>query len=326
MEIIKVPLNTRPVDVENSFEKLDPKKLKLSTLENVNKLKPNLKKTQTLNMSQLPQQSEVEKKVAEVLKFSKKENLENQIPNDEVIDLNKENDINSENNFEFENFQNEFNEPDRLSVNNDTFPPENINQYLPENKYQSKTNLVEEEEDDEEEEEEKPQVDLTEERSDLMWSLKKLKKYHDIKSFPHYDEFTSIEDLKRILKEVKREVILDENVNKNKEIITFCWLIMEKVCTEYLSLDMGGFSQHEMQHINDYHKILVEISERKYLNWSDGLPPEVKLICTTLFHALLFHVKKTNTASTLIDYIGVLGQKIPDANANSEMRGPSKFF
>lgn len=177
-------------------------------------------------------------------------------------------------------------------------------------------------EEDEVEEPEKPKIDAKEERSELLWSLKLLKKYQDVKNFPPYDEFTSTEELRRILKEVKRESILDDNINQTKQYITMIWWGVEKVCTEYLSIDLSGFTAHESQHMSEYHKVLVEIGERSYLNWSEGLPPEVKLLYLVIVHAALFHIKKDTSS------VGDIMKMFDPTNkgGQGEMRGPSKIF
>ena len=150
-----------------------------------------------------------------------------------------------------------------------------------------------------------------------------LKKTQKNKDFPPYDEFTSISDLKRILRDVKRETILDENINNTKQILTMVWWGVEKLGTEYLSIDLSGFTAHEAQNMNDYHKVLVELGERSYLNWSEGTAPEIKLIYIIITHAAVFHIMK-DTSKNINDILGIFSQK---NNQGKEMKGPSsKYF
>ena len=150
--------------------------------------------------------------------------------------------------------------------------------------------------------------------------LKKTQKQHD---FPHYDQFTSTDELKRILREVKRETILDENVNHSKQILTMVWWGLEKLGTEYLSIDLSGFTAHEAQNMGDYHKALVELGERSYLNWSEGAPPEVKLLYIIITHAAVFHIMK-DTSKSISDVMNLFGKE-PEKKTGS-MKGPTQMF
>lgn len=200
-------------------------------------------------------------------------------------------------------------------------PPETISEH-PRGTHKSEINDIIEEYEDEDMNVNEEIVDKEalnqEERSDILWSLKKLKRYQNIKSFPHYDEFTPLNDLKRILKEIKREAILDENVNQTRQYMMMGWFGLEKICTEYLSIDLSGFTAYETQNMNEYEKVLVELGERSYLNWSEGFPPEFKLLYLMVSHAALFHVKKSTSLTNLINTF--------DPKKSGEMRGPSKIL
>jgi hypothetical protein len=283
MIIQKIPLkpNELPVVIENSFPKLNPSGLLLGFLENKNKLRSALN-----TVDSVPDVSDLEKNVMEVLEKSYQP-----IDDDESEDSS-------------------YTEPE----------PAEEKYELPEEKEKEPEIQQEDDESEYEDDDVPDERQVLEERSDLLWSLKKLKRYHDNKNFPHYDNFTSTSELKRILKEVKREAILDENVNQTRQYITMIWFALEKVCTEYLSIDLSGFTAYETQHMNDYQKVLVEIGERSYLNWSDGFAPELKLVYLMLTHAALFHVKKNTT--NFVDFVNII-----DSNKNpGEMRGPSKLF
>lgn len=299
MNIKKISLSDRetPIVIENSFPKLGFNSLLLGSLENKHKLRP-LLHLETDTKSTV---TDLERNVLEALEKST-QSLEKSTQSE-----NEEDDTESQDDKpDIEEQPTEEKEVIPEGTEKDAEPPLNPE----EDDY---------EDDDEEKDETLIQTQLQEERSDIFWSLKKLRRYYDTKHFPHYDDFTSTAELKRILKEVKREAILDENVNQTRQYITMVWFALEKVCTEYLSIDLSGFTAYETQHMNEYHKVLVEIGERSYLNWSEGFPPELKLVYLMLTHAALFHVKKNTT--NFVDFINIL-----DSNKSGEMRGPSKIF
>jgi hypothetical protein len=295
MIIKKIPLTSDelPFVIDNSFTKLNPNALLLGFLENKNKLRS------ILTPAEIPVTTELEKNVIEVLGKSVQSNEQDE----------KESQISSIDDVVEEP------EPEITENSIEEEPPPEIPKQTEHHHYAES----EYEDEDEDENDKEFQDQLVEERNDILWSLKKLKRYCDNSKFPHFDEFTSTTDLKRILKEVKREAILDENVNQTRQYITMLWFALEKVCTEYLSIDLSGFTAYETQHMNDYQKVLVEIGERSYLNWSEGFPPELKLVYLMLTHAALFHVKKNS--KNFSDFINII-----DSKNHGEMRGPSKIF
>jgi hypothetical protein len=160
---------------------------------------------------------------------------------------------------------------------------------------------------------------LNEERDDILWQLKKLKKFHHTKDIPHYDEYTPLHDLKRIYKEIKRDVLMDESVNQLKEYTMLTLLGVEKLCTSYLSIDVSGFANNELQYMDEYHKILSEMSERSYITWSKDLPSEIKLVRMILTHVTIFAMRKEGTINS--DVMNIILPK-----QRGTMRGPSKLF
>jgi len=150
--------------------------------------------------------------------------------------------------------------------------------------------------------------DDVDEKEDILWSLKKLQKYHRLKDMPHYNKFTPVDDLKKLLKDVKRETLLDESVSRTKQYMHVFWIATEYVCTNHLSINLTGFANHEMQNIKEYEKIFVEMNEKSYLNWAKSIPPELQL-------AVLFF---TNVA------IYAFGRRGVEPHSGG-MRGPSRL-
>jgi hypothetical protein len=218
---------------------------------------------------------------------------------------------------DFENSQNNQNENSQnTSQSNLQNTLQNTSQFS-QPKYSMIQQPVQEEIEDEVEYSEEPDInlakDIIDRRQDLLWSLKKFQLYQP-NVVPSYNEFTSTEELEKILKNVKRESILKENINESKKYITFLWFGLEKVATQYLSIDLSGFTAHEAQHMDEYHKVLLELGERSYLNWSEGIPPEIKLIYIMLSHAGTFHIQKTTNVSNIFNII-----------KKGEMKGPTGF-
>uniref|UniRef100_A0A6C0JSF1 Uncharacterized protein n=1 Tax=viral metagenome TaxID=1070528 RepID=A0A6C0JSF1_9ZZZZ len=162
-----------------------------------------------------------------------------------------------------------------------------------------------------------------EERSDILWMLKKLKKVcENPEEYPQFDEYTPTVELEKILREVRRETLLNEHVSYTKQMLAFGWSSIECIATQYLSIDLSGFTAHEAKNIKDYNRILLEIGERDYLSWSENLPPELRLLFMTLQHAFIFSVMKKNPKG-MADVTNFFST--PNTQSG-EMKGPSKIF
>lgn len=136
------------------------------------------------------------------------------------------------------------------------------------------------------------------ERSDLLWTLRKIKSQYVGSDFPEYNFCTSNSELKRILKYVEREINLEENKVNTKRVITMLWHCIEQVCTQYLSIDMSGFAFYESQHMNEYEKIISDMSERPYLTWRQTLSPELQFVVLLLMHSATFVYQKNSNSKT----------------------------
>jgi hypothetical protein len=295
-------LDELPIVIENSFPKLNTSNLLLTFLENKNKLRSSLNE---VSQPETFTKSDLEKNVLDVLENS---TVQRQSSEEEEIQTDEE------------SIKDVSDVPGQSDDDNDEEEEEPSKHDDPKHEESARQPSIYDYDEDEEDEEKDTREQQEEERSDILWSLKKLKKHYDPKKFPHYDEFTSTSTLKRILKEIKREVILDENVNQTRQWLVMGWWAMEKVGTEYLSIDLSGFTAYETQNMNEYQKVLVEIGERSYLNWSEGFPPELKLLFLMLTHAALFHVKKKATSFT--DVLNLFDTR----GHGGEMRGPSRIF
>ena len=147
---------------------------------------------------------------------------------------------------------------------------------------------------DKEEEDEinqKTEEELTEERYDLLYSLKMLKKVSNIDIPVYDDKITSLKDLRSILRNVKRSSILENNMDNLKSMLKLFLSFSETVSTKFLSLDLTGFANSEMKQIDKYNPMLFELSERNYLKWSTGIPLELKLF-TTIFFSMAVYARE----------------------------------
>jgi hypothetical protein len=203
-------------------------------------------------------------------------------------------------------------EPEEEEEYEEEEPEEEVEEEVEETEVEEEEAEVEEEEavesEEEEVEEKKDKKTLyREERNELLWQLKKLEKSKV--SIPVVDNFTSTEELKRILKDIRRESLFDSNISSLKTFLVTILHGVEWVGTQQLGLNLSGFAEHEqMYKMDEYDKCLIALSDRSYLGWSEGLPPEFALLIALATNTSLFILQ--NKGKTM----------------RREMKGPSSII
>lgn len=117
-----------------------------------------------------------------------------------------------------------------------------------------------------------------ENRDEMMWKLKKLRKQNKDIDIPAFDELTPTTTLAVYLRNALREINFNEKADNLKNILYMISLAVEYLGTQYAGLNLSGFTMTQMHNMEDYEKALMEMSERSYMGWSDRTSPELKLI------------------------------------------------
>lgn len=157
----------------------------------------------------------------------------------------------------------------------------------------------EEEKEEEEEEEEDPYAGLTpeereiKEREEYTWRFRILRKqYKKNINLPTFTEFTPLETIKLQYKQIIREMALDDNVDTYRTYLFGSWLAIEFVCTQWIGIDLSGFTKYQALMLHKYDKLLIELGEKSRGAWGANLPVEVRLIGLVLFQAGVFYLIK----------------------------------
>ena len=194
----------------------------------------------------------------------------------------------------------------------------------------SETDEPEEKEREEEKEEEDPYAGLTpeereiKEREEYTWRFRILRKqYKKNINLPTFTEFTPLETIKNQYKQIIREMALDDNVDTYRTYLFGSWLAIEFVCTQWVGIDLSGFTKYQALMLHKYDKLLIELGEKSRGAWGANLPVEVRLIGLVLFQAAVFYLIKVVAGKfgcSVADLFSIfMGQppSSPDASPNS---------
>ena len=194
---------------------------------------------------------------------------------------------------------------------------------------------------EEEEEEDDPYAGMSPEEKEAMekeefiWRFRILKKKYKNPSIeiPDYNEHSDLPTMKRNYDRTIKELYLDESVETYRSYLLGSWIVMEFVSTQWLAIDLSGFTVQQTKMMHKYDSILIELGEKSRERWGMNLPVEVRLLGFILLQAGIFYLGKIiadkfgNNVSEI--FRGVTGQPpmqkdIPksDKGKDKKTRGP----
>lgn len=164
------------------------------------------------------------------------------------------------------------------------------------------------------------------ERQEILVKFRILKRGNkDFKEFPDYTEHTPTHSLKQMYNETLKIIQLEQNVDSYKN-----WLRMGFFGFEIAMIKLGvhsfkGFCECQMQKIDKYDKMLIELGERSYTAFTNNWPIEVRLIGVFLMDACIFYLGKIVTEHMGGDmataFASMMGIPLP-SQKKVRMRGP----
>jgi len=146
----------------------------------------------------------------------------------------------------------------------------------------------EQQEEDEEDEEERERR----EKADLLFKFMVLRRQYPNVEIPEFTEHSDINTMKRVYEQIIRRVALDSSVDNYKQYLVGGFMVLEWISTNWLGIDLSGFTKQQVQMMNRYERLLIELGEKNYTTMGSRFPVEVRLIFLIIFNAGLFYVQK----------------------------------
>lgn len=163
----------------------------------------------------------------------------------------------------------------------------------------------EEEETKKEDQPEDPDAHLTpeererKEKEEYIWRFRILKKkYPNPKvDIPDYNEHSELSDMKAAYDRTTRELYLDGAVDSYRTYLVGGFMVTEFVCTNWMNIDLSGFTVQQSKMMYKYDMLLIELGEKSYNRWGMNLPVEIRLAGLIILQAGLFYLGKVITAN-----------------------------
>lgn len=147
----------------------------------------------------------------------------------------------------------------------------------------------------------------------------------DFKEFPQYTEHTSLSALKKMYDETFKLIQLEQNVDSYKGYLRMAFVLFEMGMKKMNITSFDGFAQVQLQKIDKYDKMLIELGERSYSNFTANWPVEVRLVGVFFFDACMFFIGKMLMDNAAGDMQGFMSMMfgIQPQQRKPRMRGPS---
>jgi hypothetical protein len=172
-----------------------------------------------------------------------------------------------------------------------------------------------------------PEERAEKEKEEYIWRFRILKKQYGKNAsipIPEWNEFSDLGMMKQSYERTIKELYLDDAVETYRTYLLGGWIVMEYVCTQFIGIDLRGFTLQQTKMMYKYDRMLIELGEKSYTSWAMNLPVEVRLIGMILFQAAIFYLGKIisdklgNSIGEL--FKGFTGQP-PDHNNNNNNTG-----
>jgi hypothetical protein len=133
----------------------------------------------------------------------------------------------------------------------------------------------------------------------------------------------SLEQIHGMYEMYVRHILISQDTDSYKIYMVLGWLLIEAGCA-YVGLNIKGYTLMQMQCMNRYERLLVELGESKYLavggsaGYQSTWPVELRILFISLVNAVVFIVLKL-----LSNYLGANDQQIKSLmdTATSYMAG-----
>ena len=114
---------------------------------------------------------------------------------------------------------------------------------------------------------------------------------------------------------------LDDNVDTYRTYLFGSWLAIEFACTQWIGIDLSGFTKYQALMLHKYDKLLIELGEKSRGPWGANLPVEVRLIGLVLFQAGVFYLIKIVAGKfgcSVADLFSIFMGQPPSANKSDD--------
>lgn len=166
-------------------------------------------------------------------------------------------------------------------------------------------------------------IDEEKVKNELLMKFVFLKRSDPSIDIPEFTINSNLASMQRTYDNTVRGLSFDSSITNFKTYLSYGFMITEFLLGKFAGLDMEGFCESQLNNMNAYDKLLIEIGEKNYVSKKSNLPVEIRLIFLILFNTFIFVISKFITKKTGTDLMSMLGQITKKSGGKSKMKGPT---
>lgn len=163
-------------------------------------------------------------------------------------------------------------------------------------------------------------------KRELLFRFDLLRKSYKNQNIPTFTIHSDLKTMEHAYEDVVRRLSLDSSVENYKKYLIGGFMLLEYVMGKWFNLDMKGYTQQQIEGINNYEKLLIEIGERQSGPGGDQWSVEVRLIFLVVINTGFFLVGQMiikKTGANLLGTINNMNKKTQSEPPKRKMAGPS---
>lgn len=171
-----------------------------------------------------------------------------------------------------------------------------------------------------------------EERQELKWKFKIMKKTYPKLEIPEFHDHSDINTMRRTYEDFKKGIHLDESVGTYRKFLIGAFMAIEFCGTKFAGFDLTGLTKQQMKEMSKYEGLLIELGEKSYSSFGANLPVELKLLGLIVLQTALFYVGKIiaqKAGDNVFEFFNIFMKasnpdtKDTSADDGKKMSGPS---
>ena len=132
-------------------------------------------------------------------------------------------------------------------------------------------------------------VELNDKKRELLLQFDLIKARHnnDVQ-LPNYTMNSDYNVMKNTYDNLVRNLHITKSANTYKKVFRLSLYLIEYGMGKYLKFDMEGYAAYQMESMDDYEKLLIEIGEKSYISGSTDMPAEFQLAMMVILNTVTF--------------------------------------